>query len=1356
MAKTPKITHPAKNAHEVPTGKGIISDVKEIIGMANAPEGHPVLAKSRADVPINPEAQVSVSQKELGHIENNISVGGGPVPVNKVDIVSSAPNHNASAVTPNGKPSQPAEVAEFHGDPVSLFSGEELLTLTDFTLPGVLPFAWRRLYRTSAVEQRAGMGPGWTHSASPYLFFDRDGQSQEEIVWFFDDESRGTRFLLPTQKDPVVTNRAGGGVISLKMDEFSNEYCVQFAGGQGTYHFLRDGDMAWLRCIRDRHDNSVDVSYDSEGRLAAIGHDDARLCFSYDDPAYPKGISQVLLQARNPGSTSAETHWQRGVVVAHYCYNEHQQLISATNAAGDTEHYRYRDDHVILCRTLAGGAEFHWEWQGEGKDVRCLRQYGNFGQLDTRYHWDEASHSVTLTHQDGSQQRYRHSAQALLLLEKNADGAETHYEYNDDGACIRVTDALGYHTDSVYGNDGALQCVITPDGQVTSYDWLFDQLFSRTQGVGDEAQIWRYTYYPDGALKSETGPAGTTTYYSYTPRGQVSQIRFPDGSEQHLQWDTLGRLLSDTSPQGSRQLRYQGLQTQPSEVKENDQITRYQWDELDRLIKITHPDGSTRQYQYNAYGKVTQLTDEAGRVTQYHYAAPLHLLTEKRLPDGGSLRYRYDNVHLQVSEIENQHGEKYRLGYTGSGLLSEEVGFDNSKTTYHYDACGRLSEKHEYGNDHQSPPFITQYQRDPLGRLTRKILPDGKEEEYRYDEAGRLSEVLDDENPLAWQYDAAGRLEAEHQSWATMRYRYDEDTGRLNGIKQPNGQWQEFHYQHGKLQASSLEGQPLTAYGYDHHQRLQQLRQGNRLVNRFQYDLLGRLSLHSLREPGIIPEEDRLHWQQQYAYQADGELASIEGNDARQYHYNTTGALTSVSYLNPQSIIPPARQPVHRLPQFQPAAAAKEQHHANPNESFRWDQRGNPVSDLQQHSVPGNRLAFYADRHFEYDRFGNLTAERRGKAQRLVTRYEYDCRHRLIRHETPDGSVSTYSYDAFNRRLSKTVNGKLLEFVWRGNQLVAETDGKGYWQSYLYEPGSYRPMALVVGEPSRDPKDKPPAIYWYQNDHLGTPHELTDWNGNSVWKGRFSAFGQIREEWQAEDASAINQPLRFQGQYADKESGLYYNLNRYYDPGVGRYLTADPIKLAGGLNAYQYVYGNPANWIDPTGLTGMPRAPGQIYKDPVTGVNTVHMGNGPIGQSDLDRLAFDTAKGKNIFHEAEAAIGLEKAYGGVLERIPSTVDANGKTIPDADFIFASGPMQGKKIDFLWTLDNPGSVQKMNEMFQKPKFLRMNEGQLLGHLEKADIVPLDYRNLTPNNQQIVNQWILKLEPIQKSQILIMKD
>ncbi|MCM8744877.1 RHS repeat-associated core domain-containing protein, partial [Pseudomonas koreensis] len=66
---------------------------------------------------------------------------------------------------------------------------------------------------------------------------------------------------------------------------------------------------------------------------------------------------------------------------------------------------------------------------------------------------------------------------------------------------------------------------------------------------------------------------------------------------------------------------------------------------------------------------------------------------------------------------------------------------------------------------------------------------------------------------------------------------------------------------------------------------------------------------------------------------------------------------------------------------------------------------------------------------------------------------------------------------------------------------------------------------------------------------------------------------------------------RFQGQYFDAESGLHYNRHRYYDPRLGRYLTPDPIKLAGGLNQYRYVP-NPTGWVDPLGLSDCPGGPG--------------------------------------------------------------------------------------------------------------------------------------------------------------------
>ncbi len=63
----------------------------------------------------------------------------------------------------------------------------------------------------------------------------------------------------------------------------------------------------------------------------------------------------------------------------------------------------------------------------------------------------------------------------------------------------------------------------------------------------------------------------------------------------------------------------------------------------------------------------------------------------------------------------------------------------------------------------------------------------------------------------------------------------------------------------------------------------------------------------------------------------------------------------------------------------------------------------------------------------------------------------------------------------------------------------------------------------------------------------------------------------------------VQQNLRFQGQYLDRETGLHYNLYRFYDPDIGKFISGDPIGLAGGINLYQYAP-NPLSYIDPLGL----------------------------------------------------------------------------------------------------------------------------------------------------------------------------
>jgi RHS repeat-associated protein len=90
---------------------------------------------------------------------------------------------------------------------------------------------------------------------------------------------------------------------------------------------------------------------------------------------------------------------------------------------------------------------------------------------------------------------------------------------------------------------------------------------------------------------------------------------------------------------------------------------------------------------------------------------------------------------------------------------------------------------------------------------------------------------------------------------------------------------------------------------------------------------------------------------------------------------------------------------------------------------------------------------------------------------------------------------------------------------------------------------------------------------------MGTdPAQTVIWG----WKGR--AFGDTPP------TGTVTVNLRFPGQYYDSETGLHYNWHRYYDPKIGRYITSDPIGLAGGLNTYLYANANPLRWTDPTGL----------------------------------------------------------------------------------------------------------------------------------------------------------------------------
>src|SRR3546814_15173894 len=105
------------------------------------------------------------------------------------------------------------------------------------------------------------------------------------------------------------------------------------------------------------------------------------------------------------------------------------------------------------------------------------------------------------------------------------------------------------------------------------------------------------------------------------------------------------------------------------------------------------------------------------------------------------------------------------------------------------------------------------------------------------------------------------------------------------------------------------------------------------------------------------------------------------------------------------------------------------------------------------------------------------------------------CSSDLISVTTADGRETSYRYDAFGRRISKTVDGLTSEFFWQGDQVVPESSPR-HLRSYVYEPGTLHPLALPDGK-------RPNACPFYYNiDHPGnlgtTPRSGQSWKGVDI------------------------------------------------------------------------------------------------------------------------------------------------------------------------------------------------------------------------------------------------------------------
>jgi RHS repeat-associated protein len=247
--------------------------------------------------------------------------------------------------------------------------------------------------------------------------------------------------------------------------------------------------------------------------------------------------------------------------------------------------------------------------------------------------------------------------------------------------------------------------------------------------------------------------------------------------------------------------------------------------------------------------------------------------------------------------------------------------------------------------------------------------------------------------------------------------------------------------------------------------------------------------------------------------------------------------------------------------------------------AIQYDDAGNILrkSGLSEVSVaPGNRLQSAAGDTFTYNARQHVARMQGASGE---TSFDYDSRDMLVAARLRKGEWRA-TYDPLGRRVAKEWAAGKAEFYWDQDRLAAELLPDGRCRVYVYvDEHALVPFLFIDYENDKASPQKGDRYFILANQ-IGAPLRIENDDGLTVWSASYDAYGNAT----IDPSGTIEFNLRFPGHYHDAETGLHDNRHRYYRPKLGRYLQADPIGLAGGLNVYAYP-ANPLVQVDVNGLS---------------------------------------------------------------------------------------------------------------------------------------------------------------------------
>jgi RHS repeat-associated protein len=874
--------------------------------------------------------------------------------------------------------------------------------------------------------------------------------------------------------------------------------------------------------------------------------------------------------------------------------------------AGDNITYSYTDliladgGRVHYVRTSPGSyftdAEFEStatptafykskiKWNGTGWDLTLkdgtLYVFGDVAPLQSIT--DRYGNKLVVTHSNNQQ--------GNITKITSPNGRWIEFIYDGSNRITQAKDCIGRIVGYTYDASGRLWKVTNPLGQVTEYTYDSSH---RMLTIKDARGIVYLTneYDANGRVTLQTAADGTTYHVAYTldGNGKVTQadLTDPRGKVNRVTFNNKGYSLTDTYALGQAEqqtytyTRQTGTNFPLTITDQLGRTTSFAYDSMGNVTSITRLSGTsdavTVSFAYeSAFNQLVSVTDPLNHTTQFSYDSKGNV-TSVTDPLGNQATFAYNSAGQPIT-VTNPLGKSLQFGYDAGDLVSVTSPLNQAVNRF-VDSAGRLlSITNPLGQ-------TTRLEYDLLNRPTRTTDAQQGQTAYAYDANGNLLSVTDARsNAISYSYNNMDRVQTRTDPLQrNTTYLYD-NNGNLSQVTDRKSQVTSYSYDAlNRLTLVTYADSSTTSYTYDGGNRLTQLVDSISGTITYTYDNLDRLTSEATPQGTV-----------NYTYDAAGRRStmSVSGQSTTSYSYDNANRLTQIaqgtatvtlaydlasrlsSQTLPNGVI---TEYVYDDASRLTGLTYKKAANILGNLAYQYDGAGRRTlvgGSLSTTGLPqaltsatynsGNHQTGFGGHTLTYDNNGNLTSDG-------IDTYTWNARDQLVS-ISGSGLAASFQYDGLGRRTTKTINGSTTSFLYDGVSLIQEQSG-----------GSPVANRLSAGLDQFFSRSDSSGSASPLVDDLGSVIALTDSSGVIQTQYSFEPFGKTTVT-----GTPNSNPSKYTGR-EDDGTGLYYYRARYYSPGLQRFISEDPVGLAGGMNLYAYVLNSPLGSADPFGLkpTGM-------------------------------------------------------------------------------------------------------------------------------------------------------------------------